>query len=118
MWDKPAVLNRIANVLFAAACALAIYGALRYVVRLPVFDLKQLVVEGSVAHVTRTQVEAITARELSGNFFTLDLNAARAAFEKLPWVRAVNVRRQWPDRLDVVIEEHVPLARWGNDAIV
>ena len=58
------------------------------------------------------------ARELRGNFFTLDLAQARAAFEKLPWVRKVNVRRQWPDRLEVAIEEHLPLARWGRRALV
>ena len=43
---------------------------------------------------------------------------ARAAFEKLPWVRKVNVRRQWPDRLEVAVEEHRPVARWGSTALV
>ncbi len=28
------------------------------------------------------------------------------------------MRRVWPDRLDVTLEEHVPLARWGKDALV
>jgi cell division protein FtsQ len=28
------------------------------------------------------------------------------------------VRRRWPDKLDVVIEEHQALARWGNIALV
>ena len=60
----------------------------------------------------------IVKRELQGNFFTLDLAQTRAAFEKLPWVRMVNVRRQWPNRLDVTLEEHVPLARWGSAALV
>ncbi len=57
-------------------------------------------------------------RELKGNFFTLNLAATRAAFERLPWVRQVNVRRHWPARLEVTLEEHVPLARWGNTALV
>jgi cell division protein FtsQ len=33
-------------------------------------------------------------------------------------VRNVNVRRRWPDRLEVAIEEHVVLARWGSSALV
>jgi cell division protein FtsQ len=28
------------------------------------------------------------------------------------------VRRRWPDKLDVAIEEHQTLARWGNIALV
>ena len=28
------------------------------------------------------------------------------------------LRRQWPDRLEVALEEHVPLARWGSTALV
>src|SRR3972149_12116413 len=114
MWDKPDILNAIASLLFAVASLLAAYGAVNYVVRLPAFPLREVRVGGELAHVTLEQVEAIAKRELNGNFFTLDLAVARGAFEKLPWVRKVNVRRQWPDRLDVALEEHVPLARWGN----
>ncbi|MCW5622990.1 MAG: cell division protein FtsQ/DivIB, partial [Burkholderiales bacterium] len=43
---------------------------------------------------------------------------ARAAFEKLPWVRVAHVRRVWPDRLQVTLEEHVPLARWHGHGLV
>src|SRR5262249_69241 len=32
--------------------------------------------------------------------------------------RRADVRRHWPDRLEVTLEEHVPLARWGNRALV
>src|SRR2546430_3983866 len=37
---------------------------------------------------------------------------------RLPWVRCATVRRVWPDRLEIGIEEHVALARWGADALV
>ncbi len=118
MWDKPDILNAIASLLFAAAFLLVAYGTLHYVVRLPVFPLREVRISGALAHVTVGQVEVIVKRELQDNFFTLDLAQARAAFERLPWVRKVNVRRQWPDRLDVTLEEHVPLARWGSVALV
>ena len=118
MWDKPDILNVIAGLLFAAALLLAAYGSVRYVVRLPVFPLREVRIDGELAHVTREQLETLARREIKGNFFTLDLGEARAAFATLPWVRKVNVRRQWPDRLEVALEEHAPLARWGNAALV
>ncbi len=43
---------------------------------------------------------------------------ARSAFEKLPWARNVSIRRRWPDKLEVVVEEHQELARWGSTALV
>ncbi len=118
MWDRPDILNRISGALLALAVSLAAYGALHFVVHLPVFALREVRVGGTLAHVTREQVGDVVKGELKGNFFTLDLAATRAAFEKLPWVRKVNARRQWPDRLEVTLEEHVPLARWGNVALV
>ena len=118
MWDKPEQLNRIATALYAFAGLAIGYAALLYVLHLPIFPLREVEVTGAPAHVTYAQVADIVRTELRGNFFTMSLPAARSAFEKLPWVRSVNVRRQWPDRLEVSLEEHVPLARWGNEALV
>ena len=118
MWDDTAALRMTANLLFAVAALLMLYGAAHYVGHLPIFPLRELHLTGDVAHVTHEQVEAVVTGELRGTFFTVDLAQARGAFEKLPWVRKVNVRRQWPDRLEVAVEEHSPLARWGSTALV
>jgi cell division protein FtsQ len=118
MWDKPDILNGVASALFAAAFLLVAYATVHYAMRLPVFPLREVRISQELVHVTPDQLEAIVAHELTGNFFTLDLPRMRAGFEKLPWVRNVNVRRQWPDRLDVALEEHVPLGRWGSTALV
>lgn len=118
MWDKPNILNWIANVLFAISFVLFLYGALNLVVHLPIFPLNEVRVEGELKHVTREQVKMIASRYLQGNFFTVNLVKTREAFEKLPWARNVSVRRRWPNRLEVVIEEHQALARWGNIALV
>lgn len=118
MWDKPAFMLWLANLLYAVAAILLLYVTLFLVVHLPVFPLREVTVNGELKHVTREQVQFIVTRALKGNFFTLDLNKTRRTFEKLPWVRSVNVRRRWPDRLEVTLEEHTALARWGSSALV
>lgn len=118
MWDKPQVLNWIANLLYGLTAVLMLYAAIYVVVHLPIFPLREVRVEGSLNHVTREQLKLIVDRHLQGNFFTLDLVKARDAFEKLPWARSVSLRRRWPDRLEVVVDEHQELARWGNIALV
>lgn len=118
MWDRPALLNRLADLLLTLAALLAVAGALYFVAHLPLFALREIRVTGRLTHVRYEHVQTVVKRELTGNFLTLDLTAARAAFEKLPWVRKVSLRRHWPGRLEVTMEEHVPLARWGALALV
>jgi cell division protein FtsQ len=48
-------------------------------------------------HVNAPSVRANALGKLAGNFFTLDLNTARQAFESVPWVRHASVRREWPN---------------------
>lgn len=118
MWDRPALMNAVANSLFAGAALLVLAAVAIQVARLPAFSLREVRIGSELKHVTRDQIEDVVRRELKGNFFTINLAATRAAFERLPWVRHVNVWRHWPARLDVALEEHVPFARWGADAIV
>jgi cell division protein FtsQ len=117
MWDDHRLLNQIAGALFGLCALTLAYAAVVTVIRLPAFAFREVRVSGGIAHTTREQVEAI-ARDLQGTFFTLDLEEARARFEKLPWVRGATVRRAWPDALDVSLEEHVPLARWQDVGLV
>jgi cell division protein FtsQ len=118
MWDKPRLLNWLANFFYALSVVLMLYGLLFVLVHLPIFPIREVKVTGAIDHVTREQVQLIVERHLKGNFFTLDLVKTRDAFEKLPWARTVSVRRRWPDALNVEIEEHKALARWGDLALV
>jgi cell division protein FtsQ len=118
MWDKPEALNAIANALFGVAFLLVLYASFVFVVHLPVFPLREVRLVELPKNLRRADVEAVVKKELRGTFFTVDLAHARRAFEAIPWVRKADVRRQWPDRIEVRIEEHVPLARWGTLGLV
>ncbi|MET0918043.1 MAG: cell division protein FtsQ/DivIB [Burkholderiales bacterium] len=118
MWDNARLLNQIANGLIAAAVLAVLIVAGLHVVRLPQFAVREVQVEGRLDHVTPEQLAAVARQAAHGTFFTLDLEGARRQFEKLPWVRKVEVRRQWPARLVLDVEEHVALARWGDSALV
>jgi cell division protein FtsQ len=124
MWDRPEILNGVSSTLIAASVLLAVYGGVIGLANLPAFPLRHVGVTnasepgGELRHVTREQVQAVVGERLNGTFFTLDLEAARAAFSALPWVRSVEVRRIWPDRLEVAIEEHAALANWNGGKLV
>lgn len=115
-WDRPPLMNIVADTLLLFGILALSYALLLAVVRLPLFPLKQVVVNSPIDQVTQTQVEYAVQHSLGGNFFTVDLDGIRRSFEKLPWVRKASVRRYWPDTLEIEVEEHVAVARWRQSS--
>lgn len=118
MWDNAHLLRGIANVLFGFSLLLMVYGLLRYVAQLPAFSLQAVVLTATPQRVDVALLEEVVRDQVRGNFFTVDLAETRAAFQQLPWVRSVSVKRRFPWQLEVVIEEHTALARWNKTALV
>jgi cell division protein FtsQ len=78
------------------------------------FAIQRILLE---AELTRTSVATIRANavpRLEGNFFTIDLQAARRAFEGVPWVQRAEVQRHWPGQLRVRLQEHKAVALWES----
>lgn len=118
MWHNPRLLNAAANALYAIAAGLALYAALQGFLRSPLYPVREIAVHGALAHLDRERLARAVEGRVSGNFFAVDLAVLRRALEPLPWVRRVEVRRSWPDRIEVTLEEHVALARWGERGLV
>ncbi|OIR18354.1 cell division protein FtsQ [mine drainage metagenome] len=118
MWDNTPLLRGIANLLFGISLVLVLYGTARYVLRLPVFPLRAVELTAVPQRVSPELMEKVVHEQVSGNFFTVDLETTRQAFEKLPWVRKVSVRRKFPWSLEVEVEEQVALARWNGTSLV
>lgn len=75
-------------------------------------------VDGEITHLSTREVEDIVAAHLGGGFLSLDLKAISAALESHPWVASASARRKWPDQLVIVIQEEVPIARWGEKGVL
>ena len=118
MWDNPRLLNLVANVLIVAALAILSLAGAQLVLNSPWFPLRELTVRGDLAHTNRGELESATRGRVAGNFFAADLASIRDGLEQLAWVRRADVRRVWPDRIEVTLEEHVALARWGDVGLV
>ncbi len=107
------LMNMTASLLFVAF-ALMVVGALAaWASRHPVFALRGIAVSGEVTHNNAMTLRANVAPRLSGTFLTMDLTAARLVFEAVPWVRHAVVRREFPNRLKVLLQEHQAVAYWG-----
>jgi cell division protein FtsQ len=118
VWHSARLLNLAAGLLAALALGLGLYAALRALLGSALFPVREIAVLGRLEHLDRDRLARALAGRISGNFFAADLGAVRRALEPLPWVRRVSVRRVWPDRIEVTVEEHVALARWGDHGLV
>lgn len=110
------LMNLASRVFISAFALLVMAGALAWLVQQSVFSLKGIRIDNELLHNNAVTLRANVAPKLSGNFFTLDLAQARSAFEAVPWVRHAVVRREFPDRLRVGLQEHEAVAFWGNEA--
>jgi len=118
MWDDARQLNAIAGGVALVGLALLLWGGVGWLARQPLFALREVVVTGQLVHLQPAELELVVRRELSGTFFSMNLESARGSIAKLPWVRNVSLRRQWPHRLEVNVDEHVPFGRWNDGALV
>ncbi|HMC14396.1 MAG TPA: FtsQ-type POTRA domain-containing protein, partial [Albitalea sp.] len=108
------LMHATASTLFVlAAVALAVL-ALNWAIHRPLFALRAIRIDGEVTRSSVATIRANATPKLAGNFFTMDLGKARRAFESVPWVRQAIVKRVWPNRLAVKLEEHRPAAVWGG----
>ncbi len=108
------LMNATARLLTALGLAAVVAIGLAWAVRQPMFAVRSIEVVGDLSHNNVVTIRANAVPHLAGNFFTMDLATARRAFEAVPWVRRALVRKVWPNRLRVELEEHRPVALWGS----
>lgn len=82
------------------------------------WPLRTLRVNDGLERVDQARLRDTVLPYARHGFFAVRLGDARQAVEKLPWVEHVEVRKRWPDVLEIRIVEHRPFARWGDDRLL
>ena len=108
------LMNAAASLLFGLVLLAAVAALLWWFARLPMFALSGIRVTGQTAHSSVYVLRNQVVPQLQGNFFSVNLDQVRSLFEEQPWVRRAVVRREFPSRLSVHVEEHQEVALWGS----
>ena len=109
-----AVLILLALALLLAAVAVSSFP--RYVETF--FKIRSVELTGEIEHISALHFRRALGQTTTGTFFDVDLDAIREAALKAPWVKNANVRRVWPDKINIEITEHKPLALWEDGRLV
>ncbi|MCU0966646.1 MAG: cell division protein FtsQ/DivIB [Burkholderiaceae bacterium] len=116
------LMNGVASTLYLLVALALLAAALLWLTRSPGLSFRVIQLEGELQRNSVATIRANATPRLAGNFVSMDLDKARAAFEGVPWVRQATLRRIWPDRLAVRLDEHHPVALWqgedGNERLV
>ncbi|AIN47434.1 cell division protein FtsQ/DivIB [Candidatus Palibaumannia cicadellinicola] len=77
--------------------------------------LSKLVIVGKLCYTTHNDIcQSIMALGVPGTIVTQNVNVIHQQIQKLPWIKQVSVRKQWPDKLKISLVEYVPVARWND----
>ena len=95
---------------------IAVVNWMNDVSRLP---LSKLVVTGEKRYTSNDDVrQAILSLGPPGTFMSQNVDIIQQQLERLPWIKQVSVRKQWPDELKIHLVEYVPVARWNDQHVV
>lgn len=113
-----ALLRILAWLLAVALVALPVVAVLNGWVGAERWPLTKLRVHGEFQRVPGEELQKALLPYARAGFFAVKLQDAQQAVEQLPWVASAQVRKQWPDVLEVSVVEHRPFARWGEGRLL
>ncbi|MGE5152646.1 MAG: cell division protein FtsQ/DivIB [Bdellovibrio bacteriovorus] len=80
--------------------------------------IRVIEVQGELHQHSSQMLQQAIGERLKGGVLTADLMDLKQAADSLSWVGDASIRRVWPDRLQVRVQEHKPLARWNGTDLV
>jgi len=80
--------------------------------------IRVIEVQGELHHHSSEMLRETIGARLKGGILSADLVDLKEAADGLSWVGGASVRRVWPDRLQVRVEEHKPVGRWNDRDLV
>lgn len=121
-WIQKDQLNRaltwFGQFVLIAMVSLGGFRAYQWLTHPDTLPIRDVAVEGQLEHLDRERLQNLIHAGIQGGFFSIDLEGLQAALKEMPWVYQVSVRRYWPDRIVIDIEEQTPIARWGEQGLL
>jgi len=79
------------------------------------FPIKEISIESKIINTSKDDVFEKSKNYLnSKSFFNFKINILKKEIEKVSWVKSADIRRVYPGKIKIYIEEHVPIAIWNN----
>jgi cell division protein FtsQ len=78
----------------------------------------QIRVLGDTKYLNKRQLAEKLAAGINAPLLNVDISSLREAVLDEPWVHGAKIKRDWPPAVEVVIDEQIPVARWGKKGLL
>jgi len=78
------------------------------------FPINSLKIKSSYKFISRDQLQQILYPFMNQSFLSLSSQELAQAIRQNSWVDQVEVKKVWPDRVDIMVSERFPVAHWQD----
>ncbi|SBS30061.1 Cell division protein FtsQ [Marinomonas spartinae] len=82
------------------------------------FAIHAIEIKGQLKYSSRDQLQKDYTSLLGKSLLTTSISQIKAVALSPQWVQSVEVRKVWPNTLQVVVHEHEPLAYWNDGQVI
>jgi cell division protein FtsQ len=83
--------------------------------RFPVLEVK---IVGDLRFQDKDQIQTVLLTELSKGFYGLSVNRLKKNLLSLSWIEASEVKRLWPDAIQIDLIERKPVVIWNQTGLI
>lgn len=84
----------------------------------PARVLTEAQLNGELKRVSSETIQTIVQPYIGESFWRVDLEKLHADLLRLEWVYKATVKRRWPNKVIISLEEQKPVARWREDGLL
>ena len=118
MWHNYRALNKLSLGLILVSLIFLAYAFFKVTFNSKLFMVERINFVGDINHVSRDQFSSVVTKNFKGGFFNLNLREAKDSLEQLSWIKNVEIKRNWPNTIDVIVSERDAMARWKRGGLL
>jgi cell division protein FtsQ len=82
------------------------------------FAIQKIEIKGELKYATQNELQTDFSSLLGQSLLTVSLPDVLGVVLSSEWVASAEVRKVWPNTLQVLVHEHAPLAYWGDGQLI
>ncbi|NLQ18487.1 FtsQ-type POTRA domain-containing protein [Marinomonas sp. M1K-6] len=82
------------------------------------FAIEKITIKGDLKYVTQDELQSDFSSLLGRSLLSVPLPEALEIVLSSEWVISAEIRKVWPNTLQILVSEHTPLAYWGDGQLI
>ncbi|WP_328797735.1 cell division protein FtsQ/DivIB [Marinomonas vulgaris] len=82
------------------------------------FAIEKVEIQGDLEYTTHAALESEYVAFLGRSLLSVSLSEVLSSVLSSEWVQSAEIRKVWPNTLQILVHEHTPLAYWRNGQLI